>query len=157
MPPVPGAWLCGAHRPAGLNGKATFALSPVAGTATAQGCPFGPLSLVLWMGAGHAATAEARPPEETAGCTRVYMDDRSFTATTAQALLSKMSRWRCWSKENLSKSQLTATKAQDRECLARLAPDPQVVMPDLEILGCTSHAAARRLAPKEEARLQARG
>ena len=131
-----------------------------AGHATAQGCPFGPLSLALWMASGLKATNQLSVGAAAAGHTCVYMDDRSMTARNARALIAKITDWQCWSRtvglqESQSKTQLTATTAARRRALTAAFSDPERVTDQLEVLGVTAKVSNRAMSAKEEARFAA--
>ena len=130
-----------------------------AGRATAQGCPMGPLALSLWMASGLNA-AKASLPANAFGAVRLFMDDRSFTARTAQDLVAQVETWQRWSEsvgllESQDKTQLTATSTDRRAQLARLWQVPHQVSATFEVLGVCARNGPRRNAPKEDGRLQA--
>ena len=130
------------------------------GHATAQGCPFGPLSLLLWMGSGLTATAHMPGPERLSGLIRVYMDDRTCTARSAEHLVHRVRSWQSWSRsvgllESATKTRLASRTAQGRRALRALWPQPEQVGDSLEVLGASSQPpVADVLPPKQEARLQ---
>ena len=56
---------------------------------TAQGDPFGPLALQLWMSLGLRYVRAHLPAEGAVGADKIYMDDRTFSAPSARSLLDK--------------------------------------------------------------------
>ena len=130
------------------------------GDATAQGCPFGPLSLLLWIGSGLRATAHMPGPERLSGLIRVYMDDRTCAAKSAEHLVHRVRSWQSWSQsvgllESAAKTRLASLTEQGRRDLRARWPQPEQVVSSLEVLGASSQPPAADALPKQEARLQA--
>ena len=128
--------------------------------ATVQGCPFSPLALALWMAAGVRAVAAQVPNQEGAGAepTKVYMDDRSFAASSAPRLLDKVQAWAAWSQsvglsENQAKLQLAATSNGGLQELRHFAEDPERVSTNFEVLGVCARFRPRTNSAKEEQRM----
>ena len=127
-------------------------------TATAQGCPLGPLAPSLWMASGVQSVARQVGPAVAAdGITRTYLDDRSFSASSASSLLSKVSAWEDFSarvglSESPDKLQLTATSKRGLEALRDAAPDPTKVSEAFEALGVCARFKPRTNTAKEASR-----
>jgi len=64
------------------------------GQATPQGDPFGPLLLAVWMvAATNEIEAQKTNTKKQVTLKKVYVDDRNFTATSAEALLDRKQQW----------------------------------------------------------------
>ncbi|CAJ1442836.1 unnamed protein product, partial [Effrenium voratum] len=131
----------------------------IASSATAQGDPFGPLALQLWMASGLRHVQERIPPEQ-AGTDKVYMDDRSFSAPTPDGLLRKKEIWAEWSqrvglRESEDKAQFFASNGQTASRLRARVPEPERVSHSGDILGCAAAFVARGPTPKELGRVAA--
>eukprot|EP00435_Cladocopium_sp_Y103_P043026 s1688_g12.t1 len=129
-----------------------------AGVATAQGDPFGPLALQLWMSSGLGFVLSHLSPGDDWGSDKIYMDDRSFSAPTSRVLLLKQSLWSRWSglvglRESVDKVQyFFADKGAQVELEASVS-DPCKVVNSGVVLGCVVAFTARKEAPKEKHRV----
>ena len=119
-----------------------------------QGCPFGPVAMFAWMGAG----CNYVRPVDSSGITWVYLDDRSFTASTAVGLIGKIQAWADFSasvglRESPGKIQLSGGSSQHRRSLIAASSYPERVSPDFCILGCSSATSNRKMSSKEVERI----
>ena len=144
-----------------LNGQVVLILKASGHTPpTAQGGPLGPLALSLWMASGVQSVARRVGPAVAAdGVTQTYLDDRSFSASSAGSLIAKVSAWEDFSaavglSESPDKLQLTATTKRGLDALRREAPDPAKVSEAFEALGVCARFKPRTSSPKEDSRLQ---
>ena len=85
----------------------------------------------------------------------LFMDDRSWTASTLPKLLGIKTAWQRWSAimgllENAGKTQLTALRPKDLEEL-RKAADPREVKQNLVMLGTVTVTRMQRRTAAEEA------
>ena len=69
---------------------------PLQGPSLPQGDPLGPLVMTLWAWAGWLAV-ERRARADPGVITRVFVDDRSFTASRAWCLHDRVVAWSDWS------------------------------------------------------------
>ena len=98
-------------------------------------------------------------PERLSGLIRVYMDDRTCTARSAEHLVHRVRSWQSWSQsvgllESAAKTRLASLTEQGRRDLR--ARRPEQVGSSLDVLGASSQPPATdALPPKQEARLQA--
>ena len=119
------------------------------GCATAQGCQ--PHALDgLWLAQG---------PTRLSGITKIYMDDRSCTARSAQALVCKLKSWQEWSStvglhESFSKTRLAASTPEGKQPLLQLWDNPEQVTNSLEVLAA-AWGRRQTCSAKEEDRLDA--
>lgn len=132
-----------------------------------QGDPLSPLALNVIMMAGLRFVNNNAPGSNNNRLHMVYMDDRSFTASSPKALLETLTQWEHYStlvglKENQSKTQLTASNVHNLNALKRHLRRnhalKQHVASKAYILGSstsTNDSTARNLHPKEIARLDA--
>ena len=142
------------------------------GLATAQGDPWGPFVLNLWMAAGHWKVEER---ERAKACeeekrewttvrrrkTKIYMDDRTWVDRTAAGIVSGVHTWMEWSseaglKENPTKIQLVAKTPKQKAALMEAAGELQeFVVDEAEILGLvTVGSKPRKSKAKESKRLE---
>ena len=127
----------------------TYQIPLRSGCATAQGCQ--PHALDgLWLAQG---------PTRLSSITKIYMDDRSCTARSAQALVCKLKSWQEWSsavglQESFSGTCLAASTPHGKQRLLQLWDKPEQVTDSLEVLGATWGRAQTRSA-REEDRLEA--
>ena len=92
------------------------------------------------------------------GLTKTYLDDRSFSTSTASSLLSKVAAWEDFSvrvglSESPDKLQLTATSKLGLEALRNEAPYPTKVSESFEALGVCARFKPRSNTAKETSRL----
>ena len=112
------------------------------------------------MSSGSEAVRQALGPAADGDVTKVYMDDRTFSSSSCQGLLSRVEAWGRWSAsvglcESPSKVQLTAATARGLQELRASAPNPDRVSCDFEVLGVCARFFPRRNTPKEDLRLLA--
>ena len=99
------------------------------------------------------------PGSESSSRACGYLDDRSFSASTASSLLSKVAAWadlsleRVGLSESPDKLQLTATSKQGLEALRNAAPDSTKVSESFEALGVCARFKPRSNTAKETSRL----
>ena len=128
--------------------------------ATPQGDPWGPLALQLWMAAGNGFVHENLTPDLRNGITRIFMDDRSFSAKTPEGLLEKRRLWGDWSHqvgllEHPDKTQFVGSSQRHSNDLRDAGVDAALVPDQWEILGVTAALTRRRESAKEQSRLDA--
>lgn len=152
------------HQTRWLQYKTSTAQEPLCTSmAIPQGDPLSPLSLqiLLLAGAHYVETAApaAHPREQV-----IYMDDRSWTSTSADTLAQTMSAWHdfssiCGLKESTDKTQVTFYTQQHLELLQQhpyFTNMTEAIVPTACILGsCTKGEEPRNMHEKETARLQA--
>eukprot|EP00928_Gymnodinium_smaydae_P043324 TRINITY_DN29052_c0_g1_i4.p1 TRINITY_DN29052_c0_g1~~TRINITY_DN29052_c0_g1_i4.p1 ORF type:complete len:1215 (+),score=102.46 TRINITY_DN29052_c0_g1_i4:4302-7946(+) len=150
-----------------------------ASTACAQGDPWGPFILAVWISAGlrFVQTNSRTVDDGVAAClprakrqrtsivaeTRhsAYMDDRSWAANTARECVRTATKWSSWAKrvglrENAAKTQLMAigsSAAKELQAEAEKEGLGKAVADTLEVLGATSAFSRRGLSDKETKRL----
>eukprot|EP00928_Gymnodinium_smaydae_P014238 TRINITY_DN15187_c0_g1_i4.p1 TRINITY_DN15187_c0_g1~~TRINITY_DN15187_c0_g1_i4.p1 ORF type:complete len:1277 (+),score=95.69 TRINITY_DN15187_c0_g1_i4:1051-4881(+) len=136
-----------------------------AGDATPQGDPWGPLLMAIWMCAGlknvRKKRSEGTEAVEKNVSEVIYMDDRSWAASSAEDCCREVTLWRKWSKvvglcESEDKTQLVASSAVKKNQLVNKATKigmEKKVGAELVALGAVSAFTARALNKKEEERL----
>ncbi|CAJ1353724.1 unnamed protein product [Effrenium voratum] len=95
--------------------------------------------------------------DDTPGRARhfIYMDDRTWTASSSSKLLRVQEAWQTWShlmglRESPRKSQLTAMRPKQREELQKQAPDPSHVKASVEMLGTVTVGKMKRSSVEKE-------
>ena len=87
--------------------------------AVPQGDPWGPLMIALYLSAGQRYIRRRLP--HVVGAASNYMDDRSFTSTTAIGLVETIQGWAEWSAQvglrESEKGQCTARSLKNKEAL----------------------------------------
>ena len=94
------------------------------GLALPQGDPLGPLVAALWLSAGARFVRRAAGP--SLRYLSIFMDDRTWTSTSAEGLLQVAECWAEWSQqigliENVAKAQFTGRTAAQRQSVALLS------------------------------------
>jgi len=89
---------------------------------------------------------------------RVFMDDRSFTSSTVEGLLSQVNAWESFSvavglRESAEKIQLTSSSTQGLDQLVAAYHTPGRVSFDFVVLGCSSAVRFRGLSSEEADRI----
>ena len=117
--------------------------------ATPQGDPWGPLALQLWMAAGNSFVHENLTRDLRNGITRIFMDDRSFSAKTPEGLLEKRRLWSDWSHqvgllEHPDKTQFVGSSQRHINDLREAGVAAALVTDQWEILGVTAALTRRR-------------
>ena len=120
-----------------------------------QGDPFGPLMMSLWVQAGILAVRRDCPLQHSS--TKVYLDDRTMTASSAQDLAQLHRAWKSWSLqvgllENDSKTKVTANSPAKRSIASAHFPQ-DTVESCVQVLGSVSASGRRRLAESEVKRV----
>ena len=126
--------------------------------AVSQGDHAGPLAAALWLSAG-CRWVTSNSPSWVArnGRTSVFMDDRSFTASSVDSLKIKIQSWETWSTrvgllESMSKAQVAAKSLRQKASIA-CNFDPSLIRPDVLFLGVASRSRPRTDHEKETQRL----
>ena len=126
--------------------------------AVPQGDPLGPLICAVWLIAGTRYVAKTLPPQVAAdGCLNVYMDDRTFTASSADSLRLKYDAWCSWSssvglRESPDKGQFASKTATGLRQLELLFEASRLCR-EITFLGVVSRGKCRKDTDKEKARI----
>ena len=129
-----------------------------------QGDPCSPLALNVFMWAGCRYVANQAPARGEDRAMAVYMDDRTWTASTPQVLLRTLRAWgefsnRAGLKENAEKTQLCGFAAKHSKVLNDYVQNNHTdlvdaVVPTATVLGVsTIGGKRRRMTAKEEQRI----
>ena len=123
-----------------------------------QGDPFGPLICAVWLSAG-ARFLDRTLPVDVAGdgVSSIFMDDRTFTATSPQVLRLKYDAWSLWSGhagllESGDKAQFTGRKAAHQKALLPFF-DQDTLRANILFLGVVSRGKPRSNHEKEAERV----
>ena len=121
-----------------------------------QGDPFGPLVAALYLSAGQRCI-ESKIPHNVAQSS-IFMDDRTFTASSASDLHERVSQWHQWSNcvgliESVEKTQVTAKGPANYSRLLDFFPD-SCVKKEISFLGIVTKSKHRPSLEKEKERLE---
>ena len=121
-----------------------------------QGDPFGPLVAALYLSAGQRCI-ESKIPHNVAQSS-IFMDDRTFTASSASDLHERVSQWHQWSNcvgliESVEKTQVTAKGPANYSRLLDFFPD-SCVKKEISFLGIVTKSKHRPSLEKEKERLK---
>ena len=122
--------------------------------AVPQGDPFGPLICAAWLSAGARFLDRTIPRAMNDGVLSIFMDDRTFTASTALGLKQKYDSWSTWSRfagliESGDKAQFAGKKAVNQRALAEHF-DEDRLRRDILFLGVVSRGKPRSDHEKEQ-------
>ena len=123
--------------------------------AVPQGDPWGPLMIALYLSAGQRYIRQRLP--HVVGAASNYMDDRSFTSTTAIGLVETIQGWAEWSAQvglrESEKGQCTARSLKNKEALQACLHNQSMFVQEATFLGVSTRGAPRRNSDKENARV----
>ena len=124
-----------------------------------QGDPLGPLIMTLWVQSGiHSINSRLGIPQNTSS-TKVYLDDRTATASTSRHLSALHHGWSEWSRsvgllENNAKAVVTAVGKARFDKISADFP-AHMVQRSVKILGAVSCSGRRRIHEDENRRVLA--
>ena len=115
----------------------------------------GPFLCGLWLSSGIKWVSARRG---SAGAKCGFIDDRTFSAPTAQGLVDEVESWQLWSglvglKESVGKAQVVAKTAKQKRDLDSLRP-VDIQQTDATFLGVTTRGKPRKNSAKESERMK---
>ena len=124
-----------------------------------QGDPLGPLIMTLWVQSGIDSISSSSVFSPNSHFTKVYLDDRTATATTSQHVSKLYDCWKDWSQnvgliENTAKAVVSAVgKARFDRVTAQFPAG--MVQRSVKILGAVSCSGRRQIHEEEKRRVLA--